>query len=186
MSTHQKHKGGEVYFVTFTCFKWLPLIEESNAYEAFKGFFQYLKDLKVNLIGYVIMPNHFHGIINIPETCPKNLNLIIGNGKRFLAYEIVKRLKEQNKFDLLKQMKEGVQEKESIKGKKHQVFRLSFDAKVCISEKEVFIKLNYIHLNPVSGKWNLASDFVSYPYSSASFYELNVENDFLTHFMDVL
>jgi hypothetical protein len=35
-------------------------------------------------------------------------------------------------------------------------------------------KLDYIHRNPVSGKWNLAPDFTKYPHSSAGFYELGV------------
>jgi len=33
-------------------------------------------------------------------------------------------------------------------------------------------KLNYIHENPVSGKWKLVDDYVSYDHSSAGFYEL--------------
>ncbi len=32
-------------------------------------------------------------------------------------------------------------------------------------------KLDYIHFNPVSGKWQLSNDDVSYYYSSARFYE---------------
>lgn len=44
-------------------------------------------------------------------------------------------------------------------------------------------KLNYIHLNPLSGRWLLAPDPCSYKYSSAGFYECNEKNfDFL---MDV-
>ena len=33
-------------------------------------------------------------------------------------------------------------------------------------------KLEYIHHNPVKGKWNLVDDFTNYIHSSASFYEL--------------
>lgn len=32
-------------------------------------------------------------------------------------------------------------------------------------------KLDYMHHNPVKGKWNLADDFTKYPHSSAAFYE---------------
>ncbi len=31
-------------------------------------------------------------------------------------------------------------------------------------------KLNYIHHNPISGKWALTNDFTNYPHSSAAFY----------------
>ncbi len=37
----------------------------------------------------------------------------------------------------------------------------SFDAKPIFSEKFLLQKLNYIHYNPVKGKWRLAKDFIS-------------------------
>jgi putative transposase len=36
-------------------------------------------------------------------------------------------------------------------------------------------KLDYIHFNPVRGKWRLAKDDISYYYSSARFYETGVD-----------
>ena len=32
-------------------------------------------------------------------------------------------------------------------------------------------KLDYIHTNPVKGKWMLADNYLDYPHSSAGFYE---------------
>ena len=32
-------------------------------------------------------------------------------------------------------------------------------------------KLDYIHANPVKGKWQLAENFLDYPHSSAGYYE---------------
>lgn len=45
-------------------------------------------------------------------------------------------------------------------------------------------KLDYIHVNPVQGKWNLCSDILEYKFSSASFYESG-KNDFgfVKHYM---
>jgi hypothetical protein len=43
--------------------------------------------------------------------------------------------------------------------------------KECYTNKFVYQKLDYIHRNPVSKKWQLVNDFADYPYSSASFYE---------------
>jgi putative transposase len=37
-------------------------------------------------------------------------------------------------------------------------------------------KLEYIHFNPVSGKWNLAKGYLDYHYSSARFYETGVDD----------
>lgn len=35
------------------------------------------------------MPNHIHALISFAET-GQRINTIIGNGKRFMAYEIIK------------------------------------------------------------------------------------------------
>ena len=37
-------------------------------------------------------------------------------------------------------------------------------------------KLNYIHFNPVTGKWKLAKDGLNYYFSSAKFYETAVDD----------
>jgi hypothetical protein len=38
--------------------------------------------------------------------------------------------------------------------------------------------MDYIHRNPVSGKWSLVKDFTTYEHSSASFYELEIIKHF--------
>ena len=43
------------------------------------------------------MPNHFHAILYFPQS-GYDLNKIIGNGKRFIAYEIIERLKNKKKI----------------------------------------------------------------------------------------
>ena len=43
-------------------------------------------------------------------------------------------------------------------------------------------KIDYIHFNPVSGKWNLAKNYLDYYYSSAEFYETGLDRfGFLTN-----
>ena len=90
-----------------------------------------------------------------------------------MAYDIVNSLKRQGKESLLQELQFGVQRKEKLKGKIHQVFKPSFDAKQCFTEGMIEQKLEYIHHNPVKGKWRLVDDFTEYPYSSAGFYELD-------------
>jgi hypothetical protein len=56
----------------------------------------------------------------------------------------------------------------------------------CASEKMVEQKLDYIHHNPVRGKWNLVDDFAKYPHSSAAFYELGEMGCAgITHYKDI-
>jgi hypothetical protein len=50
------------------------------------------------------------------------------------------------------------------------VWKLSFDWKYCNSHKFLKQKLNYMHDNPCSGKWNLCGSPIDYLYSSAKNY----------------
>ena len=116
------------------------------------------------------MPNHLHCILFFPLP-DYSLNKIISNAKRFMAYEIIKRLKENNQTEILKELQSAVTEKEK-KGQLHKVFGESFDAK-SIDNKNFFLqKLNYIYLNPVRGNYKLVNDWREYEHSSAGFYEL--------------
>ena len=56
--------------------------------------------------------------------------------------------------------------------------RLSFDAKEVEGITEINQVLDYMHRNPVSGKWNLVEDHIEYPYSSTEFYEKRIMRDF--------
>ena len=172
-----------IYFVTFTCHKWLPLFEETKLYDNIYNWFNLLNEKNIKTVGYVLMPNHLHCMLYLPKEAPE-LYKIISNAKRFMAYEIVKRLEQAGKTELLSKLEEGVKVKEGKKGKLHQVFKESYDAKECFNQNFIVQKL---HKNPVSGRWNLASDYLLYPHSSARFYDLNEVNELavLTHYQDV-
>jgi hypothetical protein len=101
------------------------------------------------------MPNHLHLLIFVNET--DNINMLLANGKRFLAYEIVNRLEAQKQHEILKQLELAVTAKEKQRKKKHRVFEVSSDIKPCYTEKFLLQKLNYIHNNPTVVKWKLAS-----------------------------
>ncbi len=159
-----------MYYCTFTCYKWLQLFEMTNGYDMVYKWFDHLKTQEHYSVAFVIMPNHIHAILYFPKA-GFDLNKIIGNAKRFMAYEIIKRLEEANKQDILNYLADGVSDRERKKGQLHKVFTDSFDAKGIYTEKFFNQKLDYIHLNPVSGKWQLAKDFTEYAHSSASFYE---------------
>lgn len=171
MAVKWKH-GDEytMYYCTFTCYKWLQLFEIVNGYDMVYRWFDVLKKNNQHVIGFVIMPNHLHVILCFPEP-GYNLNKIIGNAKRFMAYEIIKRLEEMKRNDLLEYLFGAVTKREKKKAQRHKVFEASFDAKGICSEKFLLQKLNYIHHNPVSGKWNLVKDYTEYEHSSAAFYE---------------
>lgn len=116
------------------------------------------------------MPNHVHLLLYMSDDTV-NLNTIISNAKRFLAYDIVKRLKIIDN-NLLRTLAIACSEKDIRKGQKHRVFEPSFDTKVIYSSDFLLQKMNYIHNNPVSKKWMLCDELTNYIHSSAAFYEL--------------
>src|SRR5665647_3697448 len=155
-----------LYYITFTCTKWLPLFEITNGYDMVYKWFNYLKSKNHFAKGYVIMPNHLHVLIDFCASS-QSINTIISNGKRFMAYDIVKRLQERKENDILNKLQGFVIRPDKDRGKKHQVFERSFDCKPITTQHFFLEKLNYIHNNPCSGVWKLVDNPVDYKHSSA-------------------
>ncbi len=121
--TNIHHTSG-IYFITFTCTKWLPLFEITNGWQTVYDWFDYLKKEGHYIIGFTIMPNHLHAIIAFKNT-GNNINMIVSNGKRFMAYALVKLLAQQP--TILQVLAAERNTTEIANNKKHRVFELSFD-----------------------------------------------------------
>jgi REP element-mobilizing transposase RayT len=158
-----------IFSITFTCTNWLPLIEVVNGYDIVYNWFNYLQSKSHYIIGYVIMPNHLHALIGFRKT-NQSINTIIGNGKRFMAYEMVERLKKMGEAELLEKISSTVDAGRKQNNKQHDVWELSFDWKKCETEKFMIQKLDYFHANPCKGKWDLCKSPVDYVHSSAKYY----------------
>ena len=187
MAVRKKHSSEyATYFITLTCTNWLPLIDITNSYDCIYSWFSKLKSTyHADVVAYVIMPNHLHLILHFNHH-EFNLNSVISNGKRFLAYTIIHRLVKAEKGDLLQELRNAVTENEYKKGQQHKVFNASFDAKPVFTQHFMMQKVNYIHYNPVRGKWMLAADWVTYPHSSASFYATGLVQHFKpVHYADI-
>ena len=122
------------------------------------------------------MPNHIHIIWRMNE-----------NHKREnVQRDFLKFTGQQIKFDL-KSNHPGVLEKfkVNLKDREYQFWQrnpLSVDLYGC---KTIEQKLDYIHLNPLQERWNLATTPEEYYYSSASFYEKDsCEFEFLSHYKE--
>jgi len=158
-----------VYFITFTCYNWLNLIEESDGFELVYKQFDILLEEGHSIAGYVIMPNHVHFII-VLNGKGETPNKVMSRVKRFLAYDIVHALQRRGKNELLDILAKAVTPHEKLKGKIHAIFQPSFDCKECRTANFVKQKLDYIHNNPCSKKWNLSPTPELYQHSSAGYY----------------
>ena len=178
---------GQTYFCTFTCLHWLPLFELTNSYDRVYKFFSVLIEKGHQVEEFVIMPNHLHVLLYVGNE-ETTINTLLSNGKRFLAYEMVNRLEKAKRTDILNELAQAVSREEKERKKKHRVFEISSDIKPCYYESYLLQKLNYIHSNPVRGKWVLAATPEAYLHSSAAFYELNQPHPFvrITHYKEVI
>ena len=79
------------------------------------------------------MPNHVHALISFIST-GQSINTIIGNGKRFMAYEIIKCLQAKGDINLLSILKNNVEANRKANNKLREVWKLSFDWKYCNSQ----------------------------------------------------
>lgn len=166
---HQITEPFGIYSITFTCARWLHLFSITNSHHIVYNWFDYLKTQGHYIAGYVIMPNHVHAIIGFVNS-GKSINSIIGNGKRFMAYDLVSILKQQNHHNILAQLEQWVNKTDKSRNKYHEVFEPSFDHKECISVEFIEQKLNYIHMNPCRWNPSLAANPEDYIHSSARYY----------------
>ena len=115
MSVRKEISGTSgLYFITFTCCKWLPLFELVNAYDEMYKQFDILKSEGHCIVGYVIMPNHVHALIAFKKM-GKSVNQRIGTMKRFLAYQLIERLKKANETGVLQMLYTAVNNTEKKK-----------------------------------------------------------------------
>ena len=176
----------ELYFCTFTCYGWINLFEITHSYDLVYKWFTIALGKGYRTCAFVIMPNHLHFIMATP-LAKADLNTLVSNGKRFMAYEIVARLKHLGENKILDQLSNAVLPGDRKRGKLHQVFVPSFDGKRIFTETMLMKKIDYIHYNPVSGRWHLVDDYAMYEHSSAAFYELGKSYHFpITHYTDII
>ncbi len=117
MAIKLKHSNEfHTYFITFTCANWIPLFDITNSYDLVYNWFTVLKKkYNADVMAYVIMPNHLHLILHFHKE-GFNLNSIISNGKRFMAYEIINRLKSAGNTTMLENLGSLITAREKKKG----------------------------------------------------------------------
>ncbi|OEJ99841.1 transposase [Roseivirga misakiensis] len=166
-----------IQFFTATIYQWIPALYDHHNKQVIIDSLTYLcKENRVRVYGFVIMPNHIHLIWRI-----SNKHLLKDVQRDFLKFT-----GQQIKFHLQKHNPHLLSKFEvNLKDRRYQFWQRNALSIDLLSRNMLEQKLNYIHANPVSGKWNLADDFVQYQYSSASFYEDNDNKfSFLRHYME--
>lgn len=166
LRNRNKYKEFNCFFVTTTCLNFIPLIELTNSYQILEQSLVFVcHKYKVDILAYVLMPNHLHLIIYFKEE--NSLSEFMRDFKKYTSVEIIKRIKEQNQQHLLRKLKSNQE------GRKYQIWQNRFDDLFLESKWLLEQKLDYIHSNPLQAKWELVTDATDYNYSSASYYYMN-------------
>jgi putative transposase len=168
----------EVYFWTITVNNWQHLLGNDAYKQIVMSSLQWLcqKEL-VKIYGYVIMPNHIHLLweqlkMNGSEF-PKN------SFEKFTAHQFARQLKKDKNAGLEKY-------KVAASDRQYNFWQRDPLAVQIRGRAMAGQKLEYIHNNPLQPHWNLCSLPEDYRFSSAAFYEKNMDEfKILTHYMDV-
>jgi putative transposase len=170
------HTTNKIYFFTATIHKWLPLLLQDNNQQLIIDYLKKLSDEGfITVYAFVLMPNHIHIIwqqnkLNGKET-PQ------GSFLKYTAHEFLKKLKISA---------QSVLYEVNAANKKHEIWQRDSLSIEIYSRAVAMQKLQYIHFNPLSKKWQLAKDDLEYYFSSARFYETGVDEfGFLNNLFEV-
>jgi REP element-mobilizing transposase RayT len=129
---------------------------------------------KIKVYGFVIMPNHMHCIWEMIEMVGKEKPYASFN--KFTSHQFLNLLR-SNDAEQLKSFAVP-----NDKERRHNFWQRDPLAVRLDSRAKALQKLDYIHLNPLNSRWNLAEKPEDYKWSSARFYETGVDQfEFLTH-----
>ncbi len=168
----------QIYFFTATILGWKPLLKNNNYKQIIIDSLAYLVEQKrCKVYAFVIMPNHIHMLWQMQGD----------HKKENVQRDFLKFTGQMMKTDLEKSNPALLQEfYVNLKDRKYQIWQRNSLAIAMFSREVMEQKLDYIHSNPVQGKWMLVNDLLDYKYSSVRYYEIDAyeEYPFLSHYME--
>jgi putative transposase len=170
--TEHKRKSyieiGDIYFWTATINNWQMLLQPDEYKQVIIESLEHLSNSgKIDVFAFVIMPNHIHLIWRVNEFNGKETAQ--GSFLKFTAHAFKRML-----------VKEGVDRLEdyAVKApnKKYEFWQRDPLATPLYTREVAYQKLDYIHYNPMAGKWQLVKDPCDYKHSTARYYEMGVKD----------
>jgi len=168
----------EVYFWNDTIKDWRNLLTpEKYKWIIIDCWRTLVQSGHISVYAFVIMPNHLHAIWELHKMYGKEKPHASFNKETAHKIRIDLELHHPN---VLKRFRVEESSREV------RIWQREPLAVLMDSKKKLEQKLDYIHYNPVVGKWNLAASPEDYYWSSASFYETGRSDfDFITDYRTV-
>jgi len=165
---HNFWQDGAVWFWTSTIVEWTPVLRSPRAAELLLSIWDVCRTkYDVKILGYVVMPEHFHILLWAPEAA--SVELFIAQSLRRFSTEITRMtaraVDDGNRvasawLDLFRSLARG---KSRVRVWKERGHGLPLTTDAAFMEK-----LQYIHDNPV--RRGLCDGPEAYPFSSAAWY----------------
>ena len=155
------------FFVTTTVVNWAHVFNEGKYCDLLIDNIRYYQQrYRFAVLGYVIMPSHFHLIV---EVDPKHgtISDIMRDIKKFTAWDVMEVLESDGREKLLRIFSRKA---EHFPFHQRKFWMQRFDDEVIRNQQMFFTKLSYIHNNPVEA--GLVERPEDYKYSSARNYIL--------------
>ncbi len=156
---HRFYGQGDLHFITFSCYARRPYLGSSSARNKFLQILDEVRSRhRLQLLGYVVMPEHVHLVISEPRTGDPSKSM------QMLKQTVSRQVKLRHEAPSTK----GSSAHSS--GDDQQAFwqRRFYDFNVW-SSKKLQEKLDYMHRNPVQRQ--LVHHPADWPWSSWSHYE---------------
>ena len=155
-----RHYGlGHLHFITFTCYRRLPLLRSVRARNVFVNILDQVRDrYGFSLVGYVVMPEHIHLLISEPVKGTPSTVIQV------LKQRVSRRLRRKRRTPTA-QLKLTFEDSDDSLPRFWQ--RRFYDFNVWSLKKKIE-KLHYMHMNPLKRK--LVAHPKDWLWSSFSFY----------------
>ena len=148
-----------IHFVTSTVINRLQIFNDGEIANILLEEFRFrIKNNDLNVYAFVIMPDHFHAILECD-----NLSGMMRNIKSFSGKKILEHIRNsENTFFL---------ERFMVNDSKYQVWQNDYHPQLIFNDEMFRQKVEYIHNNPI--KAGLVENQVDWKLSSAGFYSGN-------------
>lgn len=155
------------FFVTTTVVQWAHVFSADECCDILvRNIKHYQQRYRFVILAYVIMPSHFHWIVEVDPRYG-TISDVMRDVKKYTAWDLLAALERQGRVDLL-----GLFVKSAIGFPNHRrkLWMSRFDDAVIRNQQMFWEKLRYIHQNPVEA--GLVERPEDYKYSSARNYIL--------------
>jgi len=167
---HRHFEPGQLQFITSSAYRRVPIFSTPSYCRLFVTSFRAARaKLDFLLIGWVLMPEHFHVLVQ--PGLAQSISKIVKDLKQRSAFAVLQALRSRSDLPSCRALLRSLRLPPTIHSKAHyRLWQRRFVPFNVYTEKKRLQKLDYMHNNPV--KRGLVSSPGEWPWSSWRFYYL--------------